>query len=1431
MKLFQPSALGRLAVACLTLAIAHAASPPAPVTKPKPLFDGKSLVGWEGDAKLWRVRDGVIVGGSLTETIRQNEFLATTNRFTNFVLRLEFRLLGGAGFINSGVQIRSERVPNSSEMAGYQCDIGDPTWWGSIYDESRRNRVLAWSDMGALEKVLRRTNWNEYVIRADGGRITTWINGVQGVDYHEPDAAIAALGGRLGFQVHGGGAAEASFRNITLEELPPRKRPDGAAVPPAPPHASPLSPEEQQATFSVPEGFVVELVAAEPDGGKFVPMAFDHAGRLWTATALDYPIDANESPAEAKALFARGGKDRILVSDTPTAPGRQRARVFAEGLAMSLGVLPLKDGVLAQYGTEIRLYRDTNGDGHADAHVPILTGFGIEDSHLFPHQFTRVPGNRILIAQGAFNSSKVRGTDGTVTDYNRTKLARFKPDGTAFEIVGWGPCNIWGLVVDRLGEVHIQEANDQGWPLMPFLEGASYPLCGDDVPRPYSPAFPKTGEMPMGGTGLSGLAFSEGSDSFPGAWRDVFFVANPITRKIQAIRLHRGDASSSPGRYGNGWQLEHLPDFVLSGDPWFRPIGLAMGPDGCLYINDWYNQVISHNEVPRNHPERDKLRGRIWRVRHTSQPHRPNVPDLAKVPERDLPGHLAAANSWEANAAWQAIIDRDAKSLVPALSKLLATASADDERLRALWALEGLGATPVKATRQVLAQSPSRSLRKEALRVLADSVATPAADLLGAAKAGLADPDRIVRQEGIRSLGKLLDRCGVVGSSPSKEAEAPAIFRQALQALLEAATEERPSDWSRHPAYFHEFERYLARVALERHKGRLLDVAASKASAEAKALAALVHGGPEGARALAAALTGLQRPLATDELMLVASASKEPAARKALETALALPATLQLLHDQRSRLGDTAALAPLLTEAARKLWRNQASAPNADLLVKLAAGFRLLDLAPELAAIATADNSPAPRQAAALHALREAGASPIDVFQRMATSADESVRREAIAALAAAKSDAALPALLRLWPGLPASQRRAVVDRMGSAPAQARQLLAAVRSGDIARDEIDGYTLDKLAAVLPDEGYVRELQQAVGSSLRHVLRLDGSENARVEERISLSGPFTVEGWFRPDPGLSNADSLLGGSSFDINFYDGRFRVWTGAPHGDVAVASQPAVADAWMHYAVTRDGKGIFRVFLNGRLDATSKAADDRDFDELRIAQSNAQGGTAGDLAQLRVWNRALSVDDLGRLAGIEVTTSTPGLLYNGQGSQWGKLGKGASVERTADFPAIRTEAQAKVLASKFAQYRAVAARKGSATGGEAVFSQNCGACHAVDGQGGKIGPALDGAGAHGDEYLLRNILVPDAAMEAGYRRFRIETKDGDVHEGMLAGSDGAALLLRQPGSEDRRFARDTVRRSGFLRSSMMPEGLLEGLQEGQVADLFAYLRTLGGGR
>lgn len=186
----------------------------------EPLFDGTSFAGWDGDtARTWRITDTAIVGGSLDERVPHNEFLATTREFGDFVLKVQFKLLGTEGLINAGVQLRSQRVPAHYEMVGYQLDLGDPAWWGSLYDESRRNRVLAQSDMAVVTRVLRRDDWNDYEIRCEGRRIVAFINGAQTIDYTEPDASIPQRG-RIALQVHGGGKAQVWYRQIRLRPLP-----------------------------------------------------------------------------------------------------------------------------------------------------------------------------------------------------------------------------------------------------------------------------------------------------------------------------------------------------------------------------------------------------------------------------------------------------------------------------------------------------------------------------------------------------------------------------------------------------------------------------------------------------------------------------------------------------------------------------------------------------------------------------------------------------------------------------------------------------------------------------------------------------------------------------------------------------------------------------------------------------------------------------------------------------------------------------------------------------------------------------------------------------------------------------------------------------------------------------------------------------------
>jgi hypothetical protein len=185
------------------------------------IFDGKTFAGWRGDTnKTWRLEEGALVGGSLRVNVPRNEFLCTARRYTNFVLRLKFKLTGKSGFINAGVQFRSERAKNpTNEMVGYQADLGDPTYYGGLYDESRRNKMLAEPRTEELNKVLKRGDWNEYEIRCEGKRIRLAINGVQTVDYTEPDGKIPQWG-LIGLQIHGGAVAEAAYKDITVGELP-----------------------------------------------------------------------------------------------------------------------------------------------------------------------------------------------------------------------------------------------------------------------------------------------------------------------------------------------------------------------------------------------------------------------------------------------------------------------------------------------------------------------------------------------------------------------------------------------------------------------------------------------------------------------------------------------------------------------------------------------------------------------------------------------------------------------------------------------------------------------------------------------------------------------------------------------------------------------------------------------------------------------------------------------------------------------------------------------------------------------------------------------------------------------------------------------------------------------------------------------------------
>jgi catechol 2,3-dioxygenase-like lactoylglutathione lyase family enzyme len=188
----------------------------------KPLFDGTTLSGWEGDTGNWRVEGGAIVAGALDRRQPRNAFLATTRDFGNFDLHLQYKVEGSGGFVNGGVQFWSQRVSGNFEVQGYQADLGAGTD-GNLYDESRRGVNLATAPAALRARVLRPGAWNDYRVRAEGPRIQIWLNGEKTVDYTEADPSVP-LNGRFALQIHGGASTRVSYRMLSIEVLPESPR-------------------------------------------------------------------------------------------------------------------------------------------------------------------------------------------------------------------------------------------------------------------------------------------------------------------------------------------------------------------------------------------------------------------------------------------------------------------------------------------------------------------------------------------------------------------------------------------------------------------------------------------------------------------------------------------------------------------------------------------------------------------------------------------------------------------------------------------------------------------------------------------------------------------------------------------------------------------------------------------------------------------------------------------------------------------------------------------------------------------------------------------------------------------------------------------------------------------------------------------------------
>ncbi len=527
----------------------------------------------------------------------------------------------------------------------------------------------------------------------------------------------------------------------------------------------PFSPADTLKSFRLPEEFCIDLVASEPDVVHPVAMAFDERGRLYVVEMIDYPL--NPKPlGRVKLLEDRDGDGRY-----------ERSVIFASELHMPNGVMPWKKGVLVTCAPDILYLEDSTGDGRADVRRVVLTGFAATNPQLRVNgllysidnwiyaAYPRVPTPRRYVKEFGDPGQAVRFPDRPEIPpvEMRSQDLRFHPDkhrlepvagnsqfGNAFDAWGnrytlWNNDHVRHVVVENrylarnphlAVPLAMQSISDHE------SQAAVYPI----TVNPLVIHDTQAGRF----TSACGLSVYTGG-AFPAGLEGNTFTCEPVHNLV-----HR-DIPAPQGATFTARRAYEGREFLASTDAWFRPVFTTSGPDGALYLVDYYRYTVEHPEfVPpqllkRIDFEARQRLGRIWRVSHRSAKPAPR-PNLAQASSAELVGHLSSPNSWWRINAQRLLADRQDGSVVPSLGKLARQGQPPVARAHALWTLEALG---LLANEQILAAmgDPEPRVREHGIRLAESRLADPKIRARLLALAG--DPDDKVQFQAACTLGSL----------------------------------------------------------------------------------------------------------------------------------------------------------------------------------------------------------------------------------------------------------------------------------------------------------------------------------------------------------------------------------------------------------------------------------------------------------------------------------------------------------------------------------------------------------------------------------------------------------------------------------------------------------------------------------------------------
>ena len=497
----------------------------------------------------------------------------------------------------------------------------------------------------------------------------------------------------------------------------------------------PLAPAEEKKQFHLPPGFEIQLVAAEPEIAKPMNMAFDSNGRLWITQSREYPFPAPTGK----------GRDAIQVLENFNANGRaEKISTFVTGLNIPIGLYPYRNGVIAFSIPNISYYEDTNGDGRADKTNFLFGPVGFDrDTHCMTSAFRRGYDGWLYACHGFNNNTTLTGKDGSSITMNSGNTYRMRLDGSRVEQFTHGQVNPFGLAFDPLGNLYSADCHSS--PIYQLIRNAYYPSFGK--PHDGLGFAPTMMDHSHGSTAIGGIVYYADTQ-FPEAFRKNLFVGNVMTCRINRDSIME---------HGATWRAKEEPDFLSSDDPWFRPVDLQLGPDGAIYVADFYNRIIGHYEVPLDNPGRDRERGRIWRIvyRGTNAVKKfvaqnPKLRD-DKASTVDLIKELGHANITRRMLATSELTDRVGASAIKPLEKTVLKSTNAFQKLQALWALQRLGSKNEKVLNHA-ANDVAVEVRVHAMRIMGEAAEwNPTRQKL--ALAALHDSDPLVRRAACEALG------------------------------------------------------------------------------------------------------------------------------------------------------------------------------------------------------------------------------------------------------------------------------------------------------------------------------------------------------------------------------------------------------------------------------------------------------------------------------------------------------------------------------------------------------------------------------------------------------------------------------------------------------------------------------------------------------